>query len=255
MTRLHSPLMFTTLLLYSLSLLAGVVCKDLGTPGYRPSLSNPIHIRKVTNTGPSCPIPVIVITPVTPVNETLHKRTFLPTDLAARDVTPEVKGASCPRSAIKISVVNGTPHKRALPFNDLAGRNVTPGIAGPSCASPGIQLPSSANGTHAKRTIAIADLIAKGQYNVVLQAASEEQLQTCQSMWKFDDLAKHGWIVANRPSDALDMLEDLPMSAVTKPWPQGIGMVSTAPPLIGSSFIHGKESQGLPKKYNVSASQ
>lgn len=202
--------------------------------------------------GASCPLPLFKIAVV---EKTLPKRAFPYTDLAARNVTPEVKGASCPRSAIKISVVNGTPHKRALPFNDLTHRNVTPGVVGGSCASPGIQLPTSANGTPSKRAISIADLIAKGRNNLILQAASEEQLQTCQSMWKFDDLAKHGWIVANRPSDALDILEDLPMSAVTKPWPQGIGMVSTAPPLIGSSFIHGKESQGLPKKYNVSVSQ
>jgi hypothetical protein len=71
-------------------------------------------------------------------------------------------------------------------------------------------------------------------------------------MWTYDQLAKYGWVVANRNSDALSMFEDLPMNAVTKPWPQGIGMASTAPPLVGSSFVHVRESQSLPKKYNVS---
>jgi hypothetical protein len=45
------------------------------------------------------------------------------------------------------------------------------------------------------------------------------------------------------------------MTVVTKPWPQGIGMAVTAPPLIGSSFLHQRESQGLPEKYNVSTIQ
>jgi hypothetical protein len=154
----------------------------------------------------------------------------------------------------------GSPGNRPRSENSPASSNsttfqsVTPeGSA--SCPAPGIK-PPTFNRTLQRRALSFNELVDEGYKNICYQAAFEAGIP--QSMWmseNYDQLAKYGWVVMNRNSDALNVFADLPMSAVTKPWPQGIGMAVTAPPLIGSSFVHVRESQGLPKNYHVSTVQ
>jgi hypothetical protein len=144
---------------------------------------------------------------------------------------------------------NGTASSNGTTF-----QNVTP-EGGASCPAPRTK-PSTFNRTLHRRALSYNELVDQGYNNICYQAAFETGIP--QSMWtaeNYDQLARYGWVVMNRNSDALNVFADLPMSAVTKPWPQGIGMAVTAPPLVGSSFVHVRESQGLPKKYNVSTVQ